>query len=267
MTARHLLVTGASRGIGAAAAIGLAEHFTAMTLVGRHPDRHRAVLDELQTRGVRTRFVECDLSSLDSVGRATASVETPVDLVLANAGVGGQRGVTEDGFEIHFGVNHLAHHLLVTSLADRIRDRVVVVSSNAHYDSHGLDLNSVRRPTKSLTGFAEYRDSKLANVLFGRELARRHDFEVVVVHPGVTATDIWRRIPWPIRPLFTRNMATPAEGADTPVWAVTTQGLRSGGYYARRTLRIPSERAMDDEAARELWERSEEWVTEHRRNR
>ncbi|MEX2653647.1 MAG: SDR family NAD(P)-dependent oxidoreductase [Acidimicrobiia bacterium] len=267
MTERHLLVTGASRGIGGAAAIGLAEHFPAMTLVGRSPERHREVVDALDARGVRTQFVECDLSSLGSVDRAIASVESPVDVLLANAGVGGQRGVTQDGFEIHFGVNHLAHHLLVTGLADRIHDRVVVVSSNAHYDSVDLDLDAIRRPTKSLTGIGEYRNSKLANVLFGRELARRHDFGVVIVHPGVTATAIWRRIPWPIRPLITRSMATPEEGADTPVWAATTRGLQSGGYYARRTLRIPSEEAMDDEAAQELWERSEKWVAEHRRTR
>lgn len=235
-----------------------------MTLVGRDPARHRPVIDDLQTRNVEADLIECDLSSLESVADAVGAVDGQVDVLLANAGVAGQRAETADGFEIHFGVNHLAHHLLVTALADRVADRVVIVSSNAHYDSDGLDLDQVRRSTRSLTGFPEYRGSKLANVLFGRELARRWDFAVHIVHPGVTATDIWRRIPWPIRPLFTRRMAGPEEGADTPAWACVESGLETGGYYARRTLRQPSPQAMDDAAATALWERSEAWVQPYR---
>lgn len=264
VTERHLVVTGASRGIGAAAVSQLADHFRRMTLIGRDPARYRPVTDHLAERGVETQLIECDLSSLQSVAEAARAVDGRVDVVLANAGVAGQRAETADGFEIHFGVNHLAHHLLVTSLMDRIEGRVVIVSSNAHYESAGLDLDAMRRSTRSLTGFREYRDSKLANVLFGRELARRHGFGVHVVHPGVTATDIWRRIPWPIRPLFTRRMAGPEEGADTPTWACVEEGLESGGYYARRTLRRPSPQAMDDEAASRLWERSESWVQPYR---
>lgn len=218
-------------------------------------------------QGVAADLIECDLSSLRSVADAASAVEGPVDVVLTNAGVAGQRAITTDGFEIHFGVNHLAHHLLVTSLVDRIRDRVVIVSSNAHYDSAGVDLDGVDRSTRSVTGFPEYRDSKLANVLFGRELARRSPFGVHVVHPGLTATDIWRRIPWPIRPLFTRRMATANQGADTPVWACVEAGLETGGYFARRTLRDPSPQAMDDAAAAELWKRSETWVEPYREGR
>lgn len=266
VTDRHLLATGASRGIGAATVIRLSEHFNRMTLFGRDSERHRPVIDELNTRGVDARLIECDLVSLGSVARAAAGIEHDVDVVLANAGVGGQRGMTMDGFEIQFGVNHLAHHLLVTALADRIRDRVVVVSSNAHYDSDGVDLEAVQRSTRSRTGFPEYRDSKLANVQFGRELARRHGIGVVVVHPGMTATDIWRRIPWPIRPLVTRRMASPEEGADTPTWACNEPGLVSGGYYAGRTLRRPSSQALDDSACAELWERSERWVAPYRKD-
>lgn len=263
---RHLLITGASRGIGAATALRLAGDFGRMTLVGRSRQRHAEVIDALEGHGVTVTLVPCDLASLSSVSRAIQSIEGPIDVVLVNAGVGGSRAQTEDGFEIHFGVNHLAHHLLVTGLADRIRDRVVVVSSNAHYDSNGLDLDTVRRRTASLTGFPEYRDSKLANVLFGRELARRFPFAAHVVHPGMVATDIWRRIPWPVRPFFTRRMATPHEGADTPAWACVTDGLTDGGYFARRTLRDPSPQAMNMSAAVSLWHRSEEWLAPYRRD-
>ncbi|MFP5331172.1 MAG: SDR family NAD(P)-dependent oxidoreductase [Acidimicrobiia bacterium] len=265
MTDRHLLITGASRGIGAATALRLAGDFGRMTLVGRNRERHAEVIAALEGLGVAVTLVECDLASLVSVSQAVQSIREPIDVVLANAGVGGRRGQSEDGFEIHFGVNHLAHHLLVTDLADHIRDRVVVVSSNAHYDSTGLDLDAVRRRTASLTGFPEYKDSKLANVLFGRELARRFPFAVHVVHPGMVATDIWRRIPWPVRPLFTRRMATPDEGADTPAWACVADGLENGGYYARRALREPSRVARDREVAAKLWDRSEEWVAPYRK--
>lgn len=238
----------------------LGAHFPKMTLVGRDPDRHRSVLEDLTRQGIEARLVECDLQSLDSVARAVSEVEGSLDVIVANAGVAGRRGVTDDGFELHFGVNHLAHHLLVTGLADRIQDRVVVVSSNAHYDSDGLDLSAVRDRTESFTGLPEYRDSKLANVMFGRELARRTGLTTHIVHPGVVATEIWRRIPWPIRPLVTRRMASPEDGADTPAWAATEDGLVSGGYYARRTLWEPSPHAQDETASSALWERSEEWV-------
>jgi retinol dehydrogenase 12 len=141
----------------------------------------------------------------------------------------------------------------------------VVVSSNAHFDADEFDYDRVRGRTRSLTGVTEYRMSKLANVWFGLELARRFSVAVHIVHPGMVATDIWRRIPWPIRPLLTRRMATPAEGAATPVWAVNSAGLESGGYFARCAERTPSELARDDAAAAELWERSEEWLRVHRR--
>lgn len=265
----HLVITGASAGIGRATVVGLATDFSRITIIGRDRPRHDPVLGELESRGVRAALVECDLGSLRQVAAAASALQSaePVDVLIANAGVGGQRGITEDGFEIHFGVNHLAHHLLITELADRITDRVVLVSSNVHYDSTGLDLGKLQQRTPSLTGFREYRDSKLANVLAGREMSRRFAFKTHIVHPGMTATAIWRRIPWPVRPFFTRRMATSEEGADTPMWAATAAGLESGGYYARRTLRLPSSDALDEDAARQLWEKSDAWVESHRRVR
>ena len=97
-------------------------------------------------------------------------------MLVNNAGVGGQRGLTEDGFELHFGVNHLGHFALTTLLLDRLKAsgpgaRIVNVSSEAHYDAPGIDFDALRRRTRSITGLREYSVSKLCNVLFTQELA------------------------------------------------------------------------------------------------
>ncbi len=262
----HLLITGASTGIGRATVVGLARDFAQITLVGRSGEKHREALDDLRSIGADPRHIECDLGSLRSVSEAAAAVEGPVDVLIANAGVAGQCGITEDGFELHFGVNHLAHYLLVTELATRITQRVVTLSSNAHFDAADLDLDGVKGPTRSFTGLDEYRGSKLANVWFGRQLAIRYSFASYIVHPGVVATDIWRRIPGLVRPLFTRRMSTPEQGAATSIWASREMGLESGGYFAGSAPRTASEVALDDDKAKRLWERSQEWVEPFRRS-
>jgi retinol dehydrogenase 12 len=265
------LITGASAGIGRASVLELATRFSHITIIGRDPARHDDLLSRLRAQGARASLVESDLTSLGEVAEAAARVRddpvgATIDVIIANAGVAGARGRTRDGFELAFGVNHVAHHLLITELADRITDRVVVVASNAHYESAGVDLDRVQERTPSFTGFSEYRDSKLANVLFGRELARRFGFATHIVHPGLVATRIWRRIPWPIRPLVTRRMATPAEGARNVIWAATEDGLESGAYYAACARHQPSTAALDNEAARRLWEQTEEWLVPFRRS-
>jgi NAD(P)-dependent dehydrogenase (short-subunit alcohol dehydrogenase family) len=253
----HLVITGASTGIGRATVEALQPRCSRITLVGRSPERHREVL----TAVPGAEFVAADLRSLRSVASAGAAVHGKIDVLIANAGVAGQRGITDDGFELHFGVNHLAHHLLVRSLAKRITDRIVIVSSNAHFGAEGIDYEAVCRTTRTLTGFSEYQQSKLANIWFGRELARRTGLRTHIVHPGVVASDIWRRIPGPIRRLYTRNMLTTEQGATTSVWAATTDGLDSPGYFALRAPMNPSAVALDDRAAATLWDRSEEWLT------
>ncbi|MEX1271662.1 MAG: SDR family NAD(P)-dependent oxidoreductase, partial [Acidimicrobiia bacterium] len=131
----HLLITGASAGIGRAAALELVSTFSQITIIGRDPGRHDDLLRRLRGDGANASHVECDLTSLDEVADAAVRIRdetttSTIDVLIANAGVAGARGITRDGFELHFGVNHVAHHLLVTELADRITDRVVVLASN-----------------------------------------------------------------------------------------------------------------------------------------
>jgi NAD(P)-dependent dehydrogenase (short-subunit alcohol dehydrogenase family) len=185
-----------------------------------------------------------------------------------NAGLAGQRGVTADGFELAFGTNHLGHFLFTTLLLDRIREsapaRIVTVASHSHYRATGFDWEAIRAPTQSLAGIREYEVSKLANVLHSAELGRRlagSGVATYALHPGVIASDIWRRIPWPLRSLATVFMKSNEEGAKTTLHcALGDVAAQSGLYWANGAPRKPSRLARDEAIAAELWRRSEELV-------
>jgi retinol dehydrogenase-12 len=160
--------------------------------------------------------------------------------------------------------------LLTTALLPRLRAtggaRIVNVSSRSHYQAKGIDWEALRQPTKSVTGMAEYAVSKLANVLFTKELARRlppAEVSAYALHPGVIASDIWgRRMPRPLAWLITRFMKSTADGALTSIHCATATELAgvSGRYYDDRRERRPSRLADDAELAAELWRRSEAWT-------
>jgi NAD(P)-dependent dehydrogenase (short-subunit alcohol dehydrogenase family) len=138
------------------------------------------------------------------------------------------------------------------------------VASIAHYEAPGIDWEAVRRPTRSFTGMREYRVSKLANVLHARELAVRLEGSGVStysLHPGTIASDIWRRVPWPLRPLMTRRMRTPEQGARTSIYCATSGEVadQTGRYYDDCRPREPAASVTDTLAA-ELWRRSCEWT-------
>ena len=189
-------------------------------------------------------------------------------MLINNAGVAGSRGTTKSGFEVMFGTNHVGHFLLTALLLDRVRAsapaRIVIVSSIGHYDAKGIDFDAVQRPTRTITGMREYCVSKLANVLHAQELARRlHDDRVTTyaLHPGSVATDIWRRVPWPVRPLLTRNMLPPAEGARTSIYCATApQVAEETGLYYDNERPKEANPVATPELARELWDRSTEWA-------
>ena len=213
-----------------------------------------------------------DLASLESVRSCAArflSLDEPLHVLVNNAGVGGQRGATADGFEVHFGVNHLGHFALTSLLLERLKAsgpgaRIVSVSSEAHYSARGIDFDAVRRPCRSLTGMREYAVSKLCNVLFTQELARRLSGTGVAsyaLHPGVVASDIWRRVPWPARGLIKRRMLTVEQGAVTSVYCAASAAVASdsGLFYDKCAVRAPSQVATP-ELAELLWKYSTEWT-------
>jgi retinol dehydrogenase 12 len=169
---------------------------------------------------------------------------------------------------LHFGVNHLGHFAFTQALLPLLREsapaRIVNVASDAHYEAKDIDFSVLRRRTKSLTGLPEYAVSKLSNVLFAQELARRLDPAAVTacaLHPGVVASDIWRRVPWPARQIMTRRMLTIDQGARTSLYCATAAEVAgvSGKYYDECHEKEPSAVATPELAA-SLWECSEKWA-------
>lgn len=272
LVGRTVLVTGATSGIGRDTARALARRGAHVILACRSGERARGLADEITSGpgGGTADHVVVDLADLDSVRAAAEHVvdrASPVDVLVNNAGVAGVRGATAQGFELTFGVNHLGPFLLTTLLIDSLGDhapgRVVTVASKAHAGARRIGFDALRRPTPTRTGLAEYQVSKLCNVLFTRELARRSPtVDAYAVHPGLIASDIWRPLPWPIRPLALRLMDSTDDGAAAVVHAVTapTSALGPRGGYLDRTTPTEPGPAVSDDLAAELWRRSEAWV-------
>ncbi len=270
---RVAVITGANIGIGRAVATELARRGATLRLLCRSLAKAAPVIDELRTLSghADVAAIECDLGSLASVRSAAREVlarDEPLHLLINNAGVAGQRGLTSDGFELAFGVNHLGHFLLTNLLLDRLRAsapaRIVHVASSNHRGARRIDWEAVRRPTASVSGVPEYNVSKLANVLFSAELARRLEGSGVTsyaVNPGRVASNIWQRVPWPFRQLFKMTMLTTEQGAQSTLYAATSSDVVSGRYYGKRSTEEPvSAEARDLALATELWTRSEAWT-------
>src|ERR1022692_1093089 len=272
---RTFLVTGANAGIGYATATDLARRGGRVHVACRSAAKGEAAVAAIaaQTGSDQVSYLHLDLADLASVRRsaqAFLALGEPLHVLINNAGVGGQRGITADGFEQHFGVNHLGHFALTQALLPLLRDsgpaRIVNVSSDAHFQPKDIDFTALRRRTKSVTGLPEYGVSKLSNVLYAQELARRLDPAVVTssaLHPGVVASEIWRLVPWPIRPIVTRRMLTVEQGARTSLYCATSPDLAgvSGRYYDSCRETEPSKVATPELAAR-LWEYSETWTAQ-----
>jgi retinol dehydrogenase 12 len=273
LAGRTFLVTGGNTGIGRATAAGLADRGGRVWIAARSRAKGEAAVAGIKasTGNEAVWFLPLDLADLDSV-RACASaflaLGEPLHVLVNNAGVVRARGLTKQGFELMFGVNHLGHFALTNALLGCLTAsapaRVVTVSSDSHYSARGIDFEALRRPERGITGLHGYAVSKLCNVLFSQELARRTadtGVTTYALHPGVVASDIWRRVPWPVRPLMTRRMLTVDEGAATSLYCATSPDVAqdSGKFYDKCAERTPS-RVATPELAAELWKRSEEWT-------
>jgi retinol dehydrogenase 12 len=268
-----MVVTGANTGIGRVTAEKLAADGAHVLLACRSEEKTKPVVDAIRAAGGKADFVPLDLAHFESVRGCADQIlamDRPIDVLVDNGGLAPHRGAsTRDGFEAAFGTNHLGHFLLTVLLAPKLRAakaaRIVVVSSGSHYRARGIDFDAVRQPTKSVTGVPEYEVSKLANVLFVKELARRigpSGVRSYALHPGVVASDAWRRIPWPFRPLIKLFMITEEQGARTTLHCATSPDVadHDGRYYDKCKERRPNKVADDADLARTLWEKSAEWT-------
>ena len=272
MQGQVCVVTGATSGIGKAAAAALAQQGAEVIVVGRDPGRAEATAAAIQADGAPPPKVEiADLARLDQVralaGRLDQTLDR-IDVLINNAGlVLNERRVTPDGYEYVFAVNHLAPFLLTNLLRPKLTAsapaRVITVSSDAHTAAR-LDLDDPNLE-HGWSSWRSYSNSKLANILFTRELARRLDGTGVTancLHPGVVRTGFGRDA----RPLMRVGitiakpfMLSPERGADTIVYLASSPDVaaKTGGYYVKRQLREPSAAARDDGLADGLWEISE----------
>jgi retinol dehydrogenase 12 len=266
MRGKTVLITGASSGIGAAAATELAKRGASVVLVGRNPRRTESV-----ARRIGAEPVSADFSSLAEVRRLADLVldrHDRIDVLVNNAGlVSGRRKITDDGLELTMAVNHFAPFLLTNLLLPRLEasapSRVVTTASDAHRG--GLidltDLNGEHR----WSAWSAYGSSKLANILFTRALARRLEGRETVancLHPGVIRTGLARGAPLPIRAgwrLASVFFGSPKKGASTIVHLATAPeaGEISGAYWVDSRPATPSVQAQDDDLAERLWAASE----------
>jgi len=268
------IITGANTGIGKVTAREIASMGAHLFLACRSEEKAMAVVEELksQTGNTQIEYLELDLSSFESVRAcATAFKERnlPLHLLVNNAGVAGYRGTTTEGFELTFGVNHLGHFLLTMELLPLLKAsapaRIVNVASMAHYNAKTIDFSILQRKTATTTGLAEYNVSKLANVLFAQELARRLEGTGVTaysLHPGVVASDVWRNIPFPLDKIF-QLVATPfmisnEKGALTSIYCATSDDVasESGKYYDKCKVKEPHKITEDLALATTLWQQS-----------
>lgn len=274
LASKTYIVTGANTGIGKITATELARRGAQVILACRSRAKTDVVIDEIKrvTGNERVEFVALDLGDLASVRACAAAIlarDLPIHGLINNAGLAA-RGQTKDGFELTFGTNHIGHYLFTRLLLDRIKQsgpaRIVNVSSNSHYSAKGIDWDAIHKPTRTISALREYEISKLANVLFTKELARQlagTGVTTYAVHPGQVATDVWRRIPQPFRWAVMKLMISPEEGAQSTIITATAPELAShtGRYYVvGGKEKAPSRVAEDPELAKTLWARSAEWT-------
>lgn len=261
---KSALITGPSSGIGRITAMELGGRGFHIIAAGRSEERTRPVVEAIRAGGGSAEFLELDLASLTSVRSAAGQFNEghrTLGVLINNAGVFRARRLTIDGFEPHFGINHMGHFLLTQAIGPSLEDRarIITISSALHQRVDGIDFDAVTRPRRTRSGLDEYAVSKLANILFSAELARRRPtVRAYSVHPGFSRTGI---IPKWARPFLRSRLITPEAGAATTIWCATEPGLESetGHYYVREALAVPSAAARDDKLSKLLWEKSEEW--------
>ncbi|XP_026196171.1 dehydrogenase/reductase SDR family member 13-like [Anabas testudineus] len=279
MAGKTVIITGGNTGIGKASALHLARRGARVILACRNRDKAQVAINDIEqdTGSTDVVYMHLDLASLKSVrsfAETFLKMESRLDLLINNAGLVAD-GRTEDGFGIEFGVNHLGHFLLTHLLLERLKEsgggRVVTLASMAyrwgHIDFEALAVNKhLGTGTYSWQFFQAYCNSKLCNVLFTHELAKRLKGTNVTcysVHPGVVRTELSRHVSlWQkifIEPVARLLFLDPEAGAQTTLHCALQEGIEplSGRYFSCCAAQEVCARARDDTVSRKLWEVSE----------
>jgi len=266
-------ITGANTGIGRATAFELSRRGAKVVLLCRNLEMAEVVAKEieLETKG-EVVVEQVDLASLESVRQCADQLGNrlqKLDILVNNAGVVCPYGKTSDGFEMTFGTNHLGPFLLTNLLMPLLKKasdpgaRVINVSSLAHKFT-GINWDDLMFEKTKYESFKAYGQSKLANILFTKELARRGEgsrVDFFSLHPGSVKTDLFRHNKQTMNRCFNLMfkpflflMKTPESGAQTSLHCILEDGLVSGGYYSACREASPSPAATSLEDARRLWQ-------------
>lgn len=281
------LINSGTNGLGAQSAIHLAKHNASHIYIsGRNAQNAEKIITQIRDTGSKTnvKFIQCDLASLSSVKEAAeqfASQAPQLDILMCNAGIMAKPpSLTKDGYEIQFGTNHLGHALLIKKLLPLLEKtsstggdaRIVILSSEGMFlhPKGGIVFDDLKTVQDFFVGgpWRRYGQSKLANMLYARELSRRYpSITSVSVHPGVVATELIGNSKFIDRALIHvtnfGNLLEPEEGAFNQVWAATAsrEKLENGMYYepvGKMAQKKLDKTARDDGLAKRLWEWTEE---------
>jgi NAD(P)-dependent dehydrogenase (short-subunit alcohol dehydrogenase family) len=266
---KTIVITGGTSGIGEVAAVELAKQGARFVLIARDPERAGITLSKLRNANPTVDHVSrvADLSRISEMMRVSKELlqsEPEIDVLINNAGaLFNTRKVTEDGLEMTFATNHMAYFVLTNMLLPNLKPgaRIVSTASDAHKGAK-LDFDDLQS-AKKYSGFSVYGKSKLANILFNRELARRIAGTGVTancLHPGFVATrfgdqsggivSIAVKIAKPI------GAISPQDGAKTIIYLASSPEVegKSGGYYYKNKLATPTKEAQSDADAKRLWD-------------
>ncbi|HEY5072261.1 MAG TPA: SDR family oxidoreductase [Caulobacteraceae bacterium] len=273
MDGKVVAITGGTSGIGQVAAVELAQRGARIILIARNAARAAEVLADIKRArpGVSHRALQADLASILDTRKVAAEIATSeprIDVLINNAGaLFNRREVSADGLEMTFAVNHMAYFVLTAGLIPTLRAsapaRIVNTASGAHRGA-SLDFNDLQSGRHYL-GFQAYGRSKLCNILFTRELARRLAGGGVTancLHPGFVATRFGARsggLVQALLPVAKLAAISPRKGARTIVWLASSPQVAavSGRYFHRCEPETPSAEAQEDTAAARLWSESE----------
>lgn len=271
MQAKTIVVTGGTSGIGEVAAVELAKQGARIVLIARDSARADATLAKLRkvnsNADHKVHIAELSrLSEMKRVAGEIAASEPQIDVLVNNAGaLFNSRQVTEDGLEMTFATNHMAYFVVTNLLLPRLKSgaRIVSTASDAHKGAR-LDFDDLQSE-KRYSGFSVYGKSKLCNILFNRELAKRLGGTGVTancLHPGFVATrfgdnsgGLFQTVIKVAKPV---GAISPEEGAKTIIYLASSPEVdgKSGGYYYKNKLATPTKEAQSDADAKRLWDTS-----------